>query len=234
MSIFKKVLQNNESKKSTAFEDVLFSDKNKVVLKGEKPFSDTKTTMSKVVSQEEPVINYRLYKNEIFNSINLEEEYFTNFLPSFEVLDGYIEVGLDKLKNKPGLLSHTEKRNNADSVRVSGEFKDRIESIVLHYDVLNSDDGKLVEALHDGFIRKSKIETPLGDSGALRLISLYSKDITSDKTYFDLLFIDFYHLFIPSPYKGVPAKIHAKSVYNKRKKCNETVHKHLKSNLFNT
>lgn len=233
MSLFKSVLQNNDKEKSTS-SDVLFSNTNKQVLTGEKKKVSTtgSTSMSKVVSRREPTINYRLYKNKVFDSINIEEEYFTNFLPDFESFDGYIKFGLDKLKSTPQLLSHTESRNNADSIRMTGEFKSRTEKIISYYDILNEDDGDLIELLHDGFIRKSKIETPLGDSGALRLISVYSKDIEEDTTYFDLLFIDFYHLFIPSRHKGIGAKDHALKVYEERKKCDKTVHKHIKEDVF--
>lgn len=235
MSVFKQVLNNNASEKSTSKKDVLFSNVNNEVLKGASVTNDSiqKTTMSKALSQEEPDIKYRFYKDTVFESVNIEQHYFTNFLPDFDAFDGYIDEGINKLKVSPSLLSKTEKRENAEEVKLAGKFINRIEAIIAEYDSLNNDEGHLIELLKDGFIRKSKIETPLGDSGALRLISVYSKDIDSQKTYFDLLFIDFYHLFIPSKHGGLSAEECAKKVYIQRKSCSERVHKYLKEDVFN-
>lgn len=234
MSGYSKFLKTNNTEESTSRRGVLSSSTNQKVLDTKRKSKFTKGSISEVISQAEPEINYRFYKGKVFETIDLKDEFFINHLPPFERFDGYISTGLAKLKITPQLLSHTEKREAATDVKLTGEFKSHIENIIAHYDNLNSDNGELSRLLKDGFIRKSKIETPLGDSGALRLISVYSKDIENQTTYFDLLFIDFYHLFIPSKHKGISAKNHSREVYLYRAKyCNESVQKHLKADIFN-
>ncbi len=231
MSKVKKVLQEKTSKSAPA-RDVLFSNTDKEVLKNSGKPDWRKASISEIVSQKEPLFKYRLYEGKVFEPVNLEEELFTNFLPPFEAFDGYIEEGLKKLKTSPQLLSHTEKREKAKEVQLRGEFEHHIENIISQYDFLNNDNGKLIDSLRDGFIRKSKIESPLGDNGALRLISVYSKDIEKNISYFDLLFIDFYHLFIPSKHNGLSARENAKKVYADRKNHKDSVHKYLSSDVF--
>ena len=146
---------------------------------------------------------------------------FTNLLPSeFYELEPYIQEGLNSLQKDPTLLSMSKRKVPADQVRYSGEFKDHIKNIMDFYDKDFDCNGKLLNSLTDGFIRKSKIESPLGDSSALRLISLYSKDLETGTTYMDLLFIDFYHLFIPSKHKQKSAHAIRQEIYSQKRKRN--------------
>lgn len=220
---FKNVL--GLSSKSTSTKEVLFdSDTTSKILKDSQTSILDSSSVSTVVHQDEPELRYRLFKNRLFTCTNIENEYFTNFLPSeFYEIEPYIQEGLDSLQKDPTLLSMSKRKVPANQVHCGGEFKDHIKNIIEFYDRDYDCNGQLLNSLIDGFVRKSKIESPLGDSGALRLISLYSKDLQTGNTYMDLIFIDFYHLFIPSKHKQKNAHVTRKEIYSQKKSRNNQV-----------
>lgn len=235
-NIFKNVLEpNNNNKKSTPTQEVLFnSDTTNKALKESQSTNILDTSsVSRIVHQDEPNIQYRLFRNKLFKCFNIEDELFTNLLPSeFYEIESYIEEGLKALQNTPSLISMSKQKVPASQVYYRGEFKEHIKNIVGFYDKDYDCDGQLVDSLLDGFIWKSKIESPLGDSGALRLISLYSKDLETGSNYMDLLFVDFYHLFIPSRHKQKSANVTRQNIYLQKRNRNAQVSEKYFSSLI--
>lgn len=223
---FKNVLFNKtETRSETNFKEVLKgSDVTKNIMKSSLP---------KVLEQPEPTINYRFLNNQVCQCLNIPEEFFINFLPERMYLDSYIDLGLKKIKDNPSLIARTEDNQDAPAVRYSGRYREHIGAIISEYDRIYGCEGKLTEALENGFIRKSKIKGLLENNGCFRLVSKYSKDISSGTTYFDLLFIDFYHLFVPSQHKGQSADQVRKKTYNDRKKnCTHELSEFLEDDCF--
>lgn len=192
-----------------------------------------KSNLSKVLEQAEPTIHYRFYKNSVCQCLDIPEELFINFLPEKMLFDSYITLGLQRIKDTPSLIARTEDNQDAPAVRYSGRYKEHIGAIISEYDSVYKCGGELTDNLKSGFIRKSKIKGPLGNNGSFRLISVYEKDIESNTTYFNLLFIDFYHLFIPSDHEGRSAEEIRRSVYNRRKRiCTHELSEFLEDDYF--
>lgn len=222
-SIYRKALR--PSSKSTSTKEVLFDSgtTSKILNDSQTSILDS-SSVSTVVHQDEPELKYRLFKNRLFTCTNIENEYFTNFLPSeFYEIEPYIQEGLELLQKDPTLLSMSKRKVPANQVHCGGEFKDHIKNIMEFYDKDYDCNGQLLNGLIDGFVRKSKIESPLGDSSSLRLISLYSKDLKTGNTYMDLIFIDFYHLFIPSKHKQKSAHVIRQEIYSQKRSRNKQV-----------
>ena len=223
---FKKVLFNKtETKSENNFKEALRgSDTAKNIMKSSLP---------KVLEQPEPTINYRFLNNQVCQCLNIPEEFFINFLPERMYLDSYIDLGLKKMQKNPSLIAVTEDRQDAPAVKYSGPYKEHIGAVISKYDSIYGCSGNLMTALSEGRIRKSKIKGLLENNGCFRLISEYSKDISTGTTYFDLLFIDFYHLFIPSKHRGKSADEVRKKTYNDRKKkCTHELSEFLEDNCF--
>ena len=223
---FKNVLFNKtETRSETNFKEVLKgSDVTKNIMK---------PNLSKVLEQAEPTIHYRFYKNSVCQCLDIPEELFINFLPEKILFDSYITLGLEKIKDNPSLIARTEDNQDAPAVRYSGRYREHIGAIISEYDRIYGCEGKLTEALENGFIRKSKVKGLLENNGCFRLVSKYSKDISSGTTYFDLLFIDFYHLFVPSQHKVQSADQVREKTYNDRKRnCTHELSEFLEDDFF--
>lgn len=218
------LLNKAEAKGENSFKEALKSNATKNIMKPNLP---------KALEQPEPKINYRFLNNQVCQCVDIPEEFFTNFLPERMYLDSYINLGLKKIQDNPSLIARTEGRQDAPAVRYSGPYKEHIGAIISEYDSVYKCGGDLTDKLRSGFIRKSKIKDPLGNNGPFRLLSVYEKDIESNTTYFNLLFIDFYHLFIPSDHEGKPAEDVRRSEYNKRKRiCTHELSEFLEDDCF--
>ena len=229
-SLFKKVMNNSDIQISQVINN---SSSIKEVIDVSTKITDSENSLRKVSSYPEPKINYRFYNEKVCECLDIPEEYFTNLLPDKWCLDGYIEMGINSLEENPQLIAESKNRDKASCVNCTGTYKEHIKAIMAKYDDLHQSNGKLISLLEDGFIRKSGIQTPLGDNGSMRLISLYRKDIETGMTYFELLFIDFYHLFIPSKHNGKDPDYVRKDTYKKRSKsCSYQLSEYLVPNIF--
>lgn len=171
---------------------------------------------------DNPIFECSFWNDSACSSKKIESEFFTNYLAEFYELDGYIENGLKKIRLNIDCISKTEDRKFPSVVRFNdkGNFSNHIKNILNDY--LGEDCNN-----YYGRIVKTTLKTPLGHNGQMRLISVYSKDATTGKSYLGLLFIDFYHLFIPSSHNGVTAQEMQKRNYLKNKKYTKCMSSYL-------
>lgn len=188
-----------------------------------------KDSIGKVVAQPEPEIICRLYKGHIFDSFSVKED-FTNFLPEKMYFTSETEGILDKIKKDKTTVYLNYDRKEPPAVTYSGQHKEHIKKVVEEFEKISStEDNDLVSALINGRIRKSTVMTN-SQKGNLRIISLYEKDIANNKTYFDFLFPDFYHMFVPSRHLGIDAYKTLRRVYNDYKNNSTSIKEVLSEN----
>ncbi|WP_157456216.1 hypothetical protein [Carnobacterium maltaromaticum] len=168
---------------------------------------------------DNPIFECSYWNGKLCCSKKIDSEYFTNHLAEFYERDGYIDEGMKQIKADIDCISKTEDRKFPSNVDFNddGKFDKRIQTILNEY--LNEDCND-----YFGRIRKTTLKTPLGKNGQLRLISVYTIDTDTGISHLDLLFIDFYHLFIPSKHNGLSAEEAMKINYEKHKKHNKCMH----------
>lgn len=162
---------------------------------------------------DNPRFECSYWNGELSGSKKIESAYFTNFIASeFYERESYIEKGVDEIRGNIDCISKSQDGEFPSNVDFNdrGKFNDHIKMILNAY--LEEDCSE-----YFGRIKKTTIESPLGDKGQLRLISVYRKDSETGISHLDLLFIDFYHLFIPSKHNGVSAEEMMKKNYEKNK-----------------
>ena len=161
---------------------------------------------------DNPIFECSYWKGALCCSKKIDSEYFTNYVATeFNERESYIDDGIKEIETNIDCILKTEDRNFPSNVNFNnnGKFDKHIKTILNEY--LGEDCTNYL-----GRIRKTTIKGPLGDKGQLRLISIYTKDVETGISHLDLLFIDFYHLFIPSTHNGVPAEeVMKKKLYKK-------------------
>lgn len=236
-SLFKQVLNNGVSEDTDSVQkkiltqgssinkDVLSSSSNKKVL-------ESKSALKQAVYQPEPVIKCMLYMDKVFDSINLKNEKFINFLPEKLLIDEETSDQLKFIANNHTCIYQNYDRHEAPSVRYHGDYKEHILNILKEYEqIFGCDSNELEDALKEGRIRKSVVPNGIS-KGKIRVISLYEKNIEENQSYFHLLFIDFYHLFIPSGHAGLDAKTNSSRTYNSYSSNKTHLHEIFKKEKF--
>ncbi|MFC0232766.1 hypothetical protein ACFFIF_02035 [Vagococcus entomophilus] len=165
----------------------------------------------------------QLYKNEVFRSKKMNHLKFTNFLPENYMITPDLREAINLITENEKFLCENWDRHDLPAVQVSGKYKERIKEIIREYDE------DLVDALFEGRIRKSTVSTE-HQKGKVRLISLYTKE--KNKTIISLIFIDFYHLFIPSGNLGKPSERVMEENYNNQKNNDVCFSKYVKKESF--
>lgn len=196
--------------------EVLFSSTSEKALEKEgssfSKVTQTKSSTKKVSYQEEPEFYCDLYKNKIAPSINLKEELFTNFLPEKILIDVDTKKRISRIAESSDSISKNYDRKTAPKIIFSGKYRGHMENIMRNYDVIfGNKQNELTKALENEFIVKSTVEDSLG-KGNTRVISFWEKK--DNKHYFHMLFIDFYHLFLPSNHAGYDSERQRHHTYN--------------------
>ncbi|MGX7393969.1 hypothetical protein [Carnobacterium mobile] len=236
-SLFKQVLNNDAHKESASIHKKVLTESasaNKEVLSSSssKKVLDTKPNYSAAIQQPEPTIKCRLFKDKVFDSIDIPNEEFINFLPEKLLIDDDTITQLNIIAEDESCLHKNYDRREAPPVGYYGLHKNHILNIIRAYEnKFNCSSKELENALLEGRIRKSTL--PSGTSkGKTRVISLYEKDIEENQSYFNLLFIDLYHLFVPSGHAGLDSVTSLKRTYNDYKRNPTHIHEILKKEKF--
>lgn len=171
----------------------------------------TELSTKKVSYQEEPELHCDLYKNKIVPSINFKEELFTNFLPERILIDNDTKNQINRIAENSECISKNYDRKVAQKIRYSGKYRDHMKKVLEKYDSLfENENGELTMALENEFIVKATVEST-NEKGKIRVLSFWEKK--ENKHFFHMLFIDFYHLFLPSSHAGYDSEKQRQTTY---------------------
>ncbi|WP_413496935.1 hypothetical protein [Carnobacterium maltaromaticum] len=172
---------------------------------------------------DNPIFECSYWKGNLCCSKKIDSEYLTNYVAEeYFDRDPYIDECAKAIKTNISYISKTEDRKFPSNVDFNdkGNFNKHIKIFLDEF--LGEDSRKYLDASR---IRKTTVKSALGDKGQLRLISVYTKDTKTGISHLDLLFIDFYHLFIPSKHNGLSAEEAMKINYERNKKHTKCMHK---------
>ncbi|MDT2659005.1 hypothetical protein P7E02_03950 [Enterococcus hulanensis] len=211
----KSVKKAIQEKSTSTTKEVLFSSTSENILEKEKSSFSKSThidsSAKKVSYQEEPEFHCDLYKDRIAPSINFQRELFTNFLPERFLIDSGTKSQINQIAENSDCISKNYDRKAAQKIRYSGKYKEHMKSIVKMYDsIFENEHNELSTALEDEFLVKATIEDDSG-KGKTRVISFWEKK--DDEHLLHMLFIDFYHLFLPSNHAGYDSDKQRRATY---------------------
>lgn len=169
----------------------------------------------------------KLYNNQFFCSINDSRLMFTNFLQEDLLID-------DTLKNSLNIIFKDSECifRKLKSVEYSGKNSERIRYILNLYSVnFKESKEKLEQHLQEGQIYKTAFSLDKNEQGKIRIISVVHLDDKNENYILELLFIDLYHLFIPSSHKGYTSQKQLERTYNDYKTGTTHIKDFVKDNI---
>lgn len=216
-------------KETSATKKALFSSTSENTLKKETSLvsksAHAELATKKVSYQEEPTFYCDLYKNKLAPSIAIKKELFTTFLPEKYLIHPTIISHINRITESSDCISRNYDRKPAERIRYRGRYKDHMKNILEAYDIIfESKNSELVSALENEFIVKATVANA-NEKGKTRVISLWEKK--DNKHFFHMLFIDFYHLFLPSNHAGYTSEKQRQSAYRAYKSNSTCIMKYL-------
>lgn len=136
---------------------------------------------------EEPTVKVEWHRDFSVKSKHLPSYKFTNFIDVFS--EPNTEFAISKMNED---LNCIKKR--VSSVDITSQNRDRLLGIINNYL-----DGPSYN-FEDDF-KKTTLPDMLGAEGSFRVVSLFYKDMKTKEHFLYILFVDPYHLFIPSKHK---------------------------------
>lgn len=152
----------------------------------------------------------KLYNDQFFSSINDSQISFTNFLQEDLLIDETLQSSLEIIfKNSEYIYKESK------FIRYPGSNSERIQKIInLYSDSFEESKEQLENHLLDGRIYKTAFSLDKNERGKIRIISVGHLDDKNENYIYELLFIDLYHLFIPSSHKGYTSQKQLERTYN--------------------
>lgn len=223
LNIIKKNLSTTKSKNDTLNRTNIISEN----LTKSKYVNTSKSIHNNLNAFSEKKKIVQLYNNQFFDSINNSQLMFTNFLQDSFLVNENLKESLDNIfKNSEYIFRESK------LVKYSGKNKVRIKNIINLYSVVFDESKEILEKhLQDGQIYKTAFSLNKNEKGKIRIVSVVHLDDKTENYLFKLLFIDLYHLFIPSSHNGYSSDKQLKKTYNDYKTGTTHIKDYVKDNI---
>lgn len=147
---------------------------------------------------------------------------FTNFVDDL-LTDTDVENVVNVLNNNLDDLSNAKQLSVGIKNTLEGERIKKILRLYFSFDDLPEEEHLFTRAIVNTELQKIR-----DDAGPVRVVMVNMKDMISNKYYSQIIFVDLYHLFIPSKHNGKTADEAKEISYKQHEELDVCLSKHLK------